>query len=157
MAGLSVLLAGAIFGFFYAWVCSTIWGLDAADPRTAIDAMQAMNASVRNAVFFPAFFLTPVALMTTAALARASGQRRAAGLLAVAAAVYVVGAFLVTMAVNVPMNDQLAAVVVPNSVDAAATIWSDYSIPWQRWNVVRTIAGAITLLLAARGFAGLDR
>lgn len=157
MAGLSVLLAGAIFGFFYAWVCSTMWGLDAADPRTAIEAMQAMNASVRNAVFFPAFFLTPVALLTTAALARASDQRRAAGLLAMAAAVYVVGAFLVTMAVNVPMNDQLAAVVVPNTVDAAATIWSDYSIPWQRWNVVRTIAGGITLLLAARGFSGLDR
>ena len=55
----SLLFLGAIFGFFYAWVCSTMWGLDAADPRVAISAMQAMNASVRNAVFFPAFFLTP--------------------------------------------------------------------------------------------------
>lgn len=55
----SLLLAAAIFGFFYAWVCSTMWGLDAADPAIAIQAMQAMNASVRNAVFFPAFFLTP--------------------------------------------------------------------------------------------------
>ncbi len=61
-ATVAVLLTGAIFGFFYAWVCSTMWGLDDADPRVAIAAMQAMNASVRNAVFFPAFFLTPVAL-----------------------------------------------------------------------------------------------
>jgi hypothetical protein len=54
----SIVFCGAIFGFFYAWVCSTMWGLDQADPRVAIAAMKAMNASVRNAVFFPAFFLT---------------------------------------------------------------------------------------------------
>lgn len=64
----SVVLTGAIFGFFYAWVCSTMWGLDAADPRVAIEAIQEMNASVRNAVFFPAFFLTPVAMALTGML-----------------------------------------------------------------------------------------
>ncbi|GAB5461946.1 hypothetical protein [Hoeflea alexandrii] len=53
---LSLLLTAAIFGFFYAWVCSTMWGLDAADPSVAIQAMQAMNASVRNAVFIPPSF-----------------------------------------------------------------------------------------------------
>ena len=58
LALLSLLLSAALFGFFYAWVCSTMWGLDMADPRVAIAAMQAMNASVRNAVFAPAFFGT---------------------------------------------------------------------------------------------------
>ena len=52
-AVLGVTLAALLTGFFYAWVCSTMWGLDAADPRVAIEAMQAMNASVRNAVFAP--------------------------------------------------------------------------------------------------------
>lgn len=65
---LTVIHGGAIFGFFYAWVCSTMWGLDAIDPRVAIEAMKGMNASVRNAVFFPAFFLTPL-VMAAAALA----------------------------------------------------------------------------------------
>ena len=36
----SVLFAGAIFGFFYAWVCSTMWGLDQANSSVAIQAMQ---------------------------------------------------------------------------------------------------------------------
>lgn len=48
-AYISMLLSAAIFGFFYAWVCSTMWGLDSladADANTAIAAMQAMNASV---------------------------------------------------------------------------------------------------------------
>lgn len=66
---LSLLSSGAIFGFFYAWVCSTMWGLDAANPALAIGAMQAMNASVRNAVFAPAFFGTPFVLIATAMLA----------------------------------------------------------------------------------------
>ena len=78
MMFLSLLLSGAIFGFFYAWVCSTMWGLDAADPRIAIAAMQAMNASVRNIVFFPAFFLTPAFLALTAVLLQHSLQRPAA-------------------------------------------------------------------------------
>ena len=62
MSMLSLLSIGGIFGFFYAWVCSTMWGLDETDPHTAIAAMQAMNASVRDAVFFPAFFMTPFIL-----------------------------------------------------------------------------------------------
>jgi uncharacterized membrane protein len=69
-AALGLILNGAIFGFFYAWVCSTMWGLDMADPSVAIAAMQVMNASVRNAVFAPAFFGTPVVLLATAWPAR---------------------------------------------------------------------------------------
>lgn len=64
-----LLSAAAIFGFFYAWVCSTMWGLDQVSSRVAIEAMQAMNASVRNAVFAPAFFGTGPILPLTALLA----------------------------------------------------------------------------------------
>jgi uncharacterized membrane protein len=98
----SVVFCGAIFGFFYAWVCSTMWGLDQADPRVAIAAMQAMNASVRNAVFFPAFFLTPVVLVVTAAAMRFGGQGSAALWFLAAAAVYLAFGLFVTTAVNVP-------------------------------------------------------
>ncbi len=75
LALVSLIFTGAIFGFFYAWVCSTMWGLDAADPRVAIAAMQAMNASVRNAVFAPAFFGTPVVLAAAAWAASRAASR----------------------------------------------------------------------------------
>ncbi len=79
IAGLTaVVFSGAIFGFFYAWVCSTMWGLDATDPRVAIQAMQAMNGSVRNAVFAPAFFGTPFVLWIAALLAWRIDRSRAA-------------------------------------------------------------------------------
>ena len=151
-----VVLNGAIFGFFYAWVCSTVRGLDDADPRVAIEAMQAMNASVRNAVFFPAFFLTPVVLGLAAVLLGRSGRRRAARWFALAAATYFVGGLLLTMVVNVPMNEELAGRVVPNDEAEAARIWADYSGPWQFWNTVRTVASGAALACCANGLRHLS-
>lgn len=151
-----IILAGAIFGFFYAWVCSTMWGLDDVDPRAAIEAMQGMNASVRNPVFFPAFFLTPFALAAAAFVARGVSGR-AAVLLAAAAAVYLVGGLILTMTVNVPMNDDLAAKAVPAGVEEARRIWEDYSPRWQAFNQARTGASGASLLLAVLGLVSLAR
>ncbi|WP_274424826.1 anthrone oxygenase family protein [Chelativorans sp. YIM 93263] len=147
----SVVFCGAIFGFFYAWVCSTMWGLDQADPRVAIEAMQAMNASVRNAVFFPAFFLTPVILTVTAAVTRFTGQSAAALWFLAAAMIYLAFGLFLTMAVNVPMNETLAAVPVPTDIETAREIWEGYSGRWQFWNQVRAIASGIALVFAAFG------
>lgn len=144
----SLLLSAAIFGFFYAWVCSTMWGLDQADPRVAIEAMQAMNASVRNIVFAPAFFGTWAALFATAALFYAAQAKKTAGLFAAAGATYFIGAFLLTMTVNVPMNEALARVDVPGDIDAAGAIWREYSGTWQVWNITRTVVSGIAFLLA---------
>lgn len=115
----SIVFCGAIFGFFYAWVRSTMWGLDQADPRVAIEAMQAMNASVRNAVFFPAFFLTPVVLGLTAAAMRFSGRKSPALWFAAATLVYLTSGLFLTLAVNVPMNEALAAIPVPKDIECA--------------------------------------
>ncbi len=156
-AALSLILTAAIFGFFYAWICSTMWGLDAADPRVAIAAMQAMNASVRNAVFAPAFFGTPVALLITAMLALAAGRRSSATAFAVAALVYFSGALLLTANINVPMNEALGAIAVPQDIEQAREIWTAYSQPWQFWNVTRTIVSAVALLLCGTGIWLLGR
>lgn len=55
------------------------------------------------------------------------------------------------MVVNVPMNEALALVTVPQDIDAARTIWQDYSKPWQVWNQIRTIASGLAFLLAVIG------
>jgi uncharacterized membrane protein len=89
--------------------------------------MQAMNASVRNAVFFPAFFLTPVVMWAAAALAHRGGGRTAAALSLAAGTVYLCGGLLLTMLVNVPMNEDLATVTVPLTASEARAIWDDYS------------------------------
>lgn len=149
-----VILSGAIFGFFYAWVCSTMWGLDDADPRVAIEAMQAMNASVRNAVFVPAFFLTPVALGAWALALFGLRLGRLALMAASAALVYTIGGLILTMALNVPMNEDLADTPVPADRSAAQLVWDDYSGPWQTRNQIRAVASGVTLTIAALTFAG---
>ncbi|MGB3555104.1 MAG: anthrone oxygenase family protein [Jannaschia sp.] len=151
-----ILFAGAMFGFFYAWVTSTMWGLDAADPRIAIAAMQAMNASVRNAAFAPAFFGTAPVLALAALMAWRVGGRTAAGLFGAAALLYLLGGNVLTFAINVPMNEALATVAVPDDPTAAQAIWADYSPRWQVWNQVRMVVCGFVLLLAALGLSRLS-
>ncbi|WP_068305450.1 DUF1772 domain-containing protein [Pararhodobacter sp. CCB-MM2] len=152
----ALLFSGAIFGFFYAWTVSTMWGLDAADPRVAIEAMQAMNASVRNAAFAPVFFGTPFVLLFTASAAMAA-DRRAAWLFGVAAVVYFVGALMLTVTVNVPLNEALAATAVPIERAQAALVWSEYSGRWQLFNEIRMALSGVSLLLTGLGLWRLGR
>ncbi|AKI01235.1 putative integral membrane protein [Hoeflea sp. IMCC20628] len=147
----SLLLVASIFGFFYAWVCSTMWGLDASDPSIAIQAMQAMNASVRNTVFFPAFFLTPVVLAITAAALIRTGRRDSGLWFGLATVVYGLGGFGVTVVVNVPMNEALALIELPLEPVAAEAVWRGYSSPWQVWNQVRALACGAAVLLTGMG------
>ena len=147
----SLIFCGAIFGFFYAWVCSTMWGLDQMDPAAAIAAMNAMNASVRNAVFFPAFFLTPVVLSITALVCWRQQHSKAASWIAIAAIIYILGAFVPTVLVNVPMNQALAKITPALLQGEAQQIWSDYSVKWQIWNIARTIASGLALIALGWG------
>ncbi|MDU9006130.1 anthrone oxygenase family protein [Sedimentitalea todarodis] len=155
MSLLSVLLTGAIFGFFFAWVCSTMWGLDQIDPNIAIEAMQAMNASVRNAVFAPAFFGTPVALLLTTVIAWKSGATRSAIWFALAGIIYIAGGLILTMQINVPMNEALGTLATPLAPDEAERVWTNYSDVWQFWNQVRTVASGTALASVGLGLAAL--
>jgi uncharacterized membrane protein len=144
---LSLLLTGAIAGFFYAYSVSVLWGLDAGDPATAIRAMQAINATVRNLAFAPSFFGTPVVAVIAAGLWLAAGRRGPAIFLSGAAIIYVAGAFLPTLWVNVPMNEALARVAAPGETGAAREIWTAYSGLWTGWNHLRTAASIAALAL----------
>ena len=151
LALLALIFNGAMFGFFFAWTCSTMWGLDAADPNVAIAAMQAMNASVRNWVFAPAFFGTPVLLALASLVAWRNGKPQAAICLAVSCLTYVLGAMVPTMTVNVPMNEALAAVETPLDLAGAQETWRNYSGPWQFWNTVRTVLAGLALAVTGIG------
>lgn len=156
-AGLALTLSAAIFGFFYAWVCSTMWGLDAADPRVAIEAMNAMNGSVRNWVFAPAFFGPGPAFLLAALLAGLVRARCAAALFVLAGFVYVLFAQILTMSVNVPMNEALGQTLTPTSAIEAERLWSDYSTRWQRFNTIRTVTSLLAFWIGIMGMVSLCR
>ncbi|UXN06970.1 anthrone oxygenase family protein [Bartonella sp. HY761] len=157
MVMVSLLLSAAIFGFFYAWLCSTMWGLDKIDPRVAINAMQAMNSSVRNAVFAPAFFGTPIALCCTAIVLFYMRHKKSALMVAIASIIYICFCFILTAVINVPMNVALAAVIIPEDIQKADLIWKNFSQPWQFWNLIRFIASGIVFTLTVLAVFSLPR
>jgi uncharacterized membrane protein len=151
LIGLSILLFGLITGFFYAYSSSVMFGLDASNPHIAIAAMQGINREVRNFVFAPAFFGAPVVAIATFAFLYYRSKRIAALTFLLAAVVYVGAAMMPTFLINVPMNNELARVVVPQSDIEAKAIWDAYSSRWTWWNGFRGVASALSLLFCAYG------
>ncbi|MBW4984706.1 DUF1772 domain-containing protein [Mameliella sp. CS4] len=78
-----------------------------------------MNDSVRNAVFAPAFFGTPLVCALAAFAAFQAGHKGATRAFAAAALVYLAGGIGVTIAVNVPMNRGLDTLDVPQALAEA--------------------------------------
>src|ERR671916_2905068 len=54
--GAATLTTGLISGFFYAYACSVTLGLALLPDEQYVEAMQAINATVRNGVFAFSFF-----------------------------------------------------------------------------------------------------
>lgn len=152
----SLLLCGAIFGYFYAWICPTPWGLDQIDPNTAITAMQAMNASVRNVVYAPVFFATPVVLLASALLAFGCGNRRAAW--------FYHGRSDLRVWWNGADHGhkrplEPSPCVDRNAVGPGAGQRGPecHSETWQFWNIIRPCATAVALLLTGLGLLKLTQ
>lgn len=120
------LVAGLLFAFS-AGVMAALGRLPAGDGAAA---MRSVNAAVLNPLFLGVFGGAGVAVV--AAAVASGGAAAVVG----AAVLHVVGVLGVTAAVNVPLNDALAADRVP---------WERYLLRWTRWNHVR--AGAATVAL----------
>ncbi len=141
-------LFGLIAGFFYAYSVDVMRGLDRIAPGEAINAMQAINAAVRNPVFFVTFFLTPLVALAAAGLLVVSGEKIAATLMAAAAVLYLAGVFIPTVVVNVPMNEALATVKIATASQDLEQVWQAYSSRWTFWNTFRTIISTGSLILS---------
>lgn len=143
--------AALIAGFFYAYTASVTRGLARLSDADYLAAMQAINDTVRNPIFAVSFFGALI-LLPAAALLHASTRSPRFWWLAAAAALYVVGGFGVTFALNVPLNEQLAALELSSaSPRAIASARAEYEGEWNAWNTVRTIASTAALVCVAAG------
>lgn len=140
---LAGLAAALVSGFFYAYHCSVMIGFEAADPVVTITAMQAINATVRNASFAFSFFGTLGFGLIASLLAIRSPQRRSSWAIWTGTLLYLIGGFGVTIIFNVPLNETLAP--VRPEPETASAVWQAYAAPWQFWNTVRMIASAFAL------------
>ncbi|WP_232832180.1 DUF1772 domain-containing protein [Nocardiopsis sp. FIRDI 009] len=145
----AALAMGLMAGFFYAYACSVMIGLARVDDRTFIDAMQWINATVRNRWFAPGFFGALALTALAVALHLSRGGRRVLPWTAAALVLYAT-AFGVTMGVNVPLNEDLAAVGDPALLDDPAAVRAAFEDRWVAWNTVRAIASTAALVCLLR-------
>ncbi len=137
--------SGVMAGFFFAFSNTVMAALRRQPAPHGIAAMQAINVTVLNPLFFLVFFGTALICLGLAVIAIVRGPAHAPLLLAASLA-YLVGCIGVTMACNVPLNNALAAADPASAL--AADLWSRYLRVWTAWNHLRTVA----CLLAAVGF-----
>ncbi|WP_091060238.1 DUF1772 domain-containing protein [Micromonospora humi] len=143
--------AGLMAGLFAAFAYAVMPALRGADDRTFVDAMQRINVTIVNGLFLLIFLGTPVLAALSAALAWRGAGRPALPWIVVGLALYLV-MFAVTAAVNVPLNDALAAA---GAADLHAAR-QRFEATWVTWNVVRAVAstagfGALCAALVLTG------
>ena len=150
----AALTSAAVGGLFFAFSTFTMHGLDRLDPRAAIAAMRGINAEAQaNAPFLLMLFGSALLALGVGVVAVARWREPGSGYL-LAGAVLAVLAVLVTIVVNVPLNNRLDAldVGVLSAADAARE-WSSYLSTWTMANHLRAAApllGSVLLLVGAR-------
>ena len=148
----AVLGSGIVAGIFFAFSTFIMQALGRVAPAAGIAAMQQINITVINPLFFAAFFGTALIAILLVVLALVQGQSALLWLVA-GALLYIVGCVAVTIIFNVPLNDALAK-LAPESADAAK-LWAVYLVDWTWWNSVRTIASALAMLAFVVGLTRL--
>jgi uncharacterized membrane protein len=142
LALVALALHGALAGLFYTFSMSVMPGLNAIESAQAESAMRSVNKKILNPWLYIAFLGAPLTALAAGLLANAP----AALWFFAAAAVNFAGSFLVTVAINVPMN---------NALDAGTMPWKDYSPKWTAWNTLRAVASFASLVLVGVGLVSL--
>ncbi|MET8470448.1 anthrone oxygenase family protein [Streptomyces sp. NPDC006422] len=144
--GSATVATGLTAGSFYVFACGVMPALARSGDRTYIEVMRNINDVIQNPVFFLAF--VGALLLTGWAAWRVRRQQGPRGWVFAALACYAV-AFLLTSAVNVPLNDALAAAGPPADISDPARVRADFEGPWVAWNVVRAVlcTGALGCLV----------
>ncbi len=142
--------AGLVGGIFFAFSNFVMPALAQQPGTDGARAMQSINLTVLNPLFFAMFFGTGIIALVVALATPGAWDAPGTVLSRVAAALYLFGTLGVTMIFNVPLNDRLASAAPESSL---AETWSHYLRAWTWWNHVRTIAALLAAALFALAIA----
>lgn len=137
--GLSALATGLVAGTYYGFSIAVMPGLAAVDDRAFVTVMNQINTAIINPAFLVPFLAAVV--LPIWALVRHRRARPAVLWILAGLALYLIG-FVTTSAINVPLNDGLAAGTVTRE---------QFEGPWVAWNLVRAVlsTAATACLVAA--------
>lgn len=143
---LSTILAAVgsavVGGLLFAFSTSVMPALSRQPNSSAAATMQSVNTVIQNPLFLALFVGTSLSCVGVLVLSPIVGGPGTV-VAVIAASMFVVGTFVVTMVVNVPLNDRLAAL----DPEAAQLFWQEYLTRWTRWNHIRAAAAVVASCL----------
>ncbi|NUP63576.1 MAG: DUF1772 domain-containing protein [Nonomuraea sp.] len=138
--GAATVAMGLIAGVYYIFACCVMPALARSDDRVYVEVMRNINDVIQNPVFFLSFL--GALLLTAVSAWQLRGQPHRwwvwAGL-----AAYALG-FLTTIAVNIPLNNDLSHMTDPTTARA------HFENRWVAWNAVRAVLSTAALVCLTR-------
>jgi len=137
---------GLMAGYFALYAHTIMPGLGTTDDRTFVGSFQALDRAIINPWFMASGFLGSLAFTAlVVALSLGSDVRRLLPWVVAALVLYLV-AFVITIAVHLPLNDALKAAGSPDRIADLGQVRQAFDeARWVRWNVVRTLTTTAAL------------
>jgi uncharacterized membrane protein len=133
----ATLTMGLVAGVFALYAHTIMPGLKKTDDRTFVTAFQSLDRAIINPWFMAGGFLGALVFTLAAAVAHL-GQDALPWI--VAALVLYAIAFVITIAVNVPLNDALKAAGDPDRIADLAAVRERFDeARWAAFNLVRVV------------------
>lgn len=150
-ATLTLAFGALMAGTYYAFSVGVIPGLNSVHAQHAVHSMRGVNQKILNPLFLLTFVGAPLAPLGTGVLLLVQGPGTAATAFLLSGGCVALGAFLPTVAVNVPLNERLEAAPDPVDEAEAERLWVAYAPRWRTWNTFRTFASTLGVLMAGLG------
>ena len=147
---LSAVLCALVAGFLFAFACVVMPGIRELNDRDFLSAFQVMDRVIQRNQ--PCFMMVWVGSVAAVASATLLSFWHLVGidhlLLMSAGAIYLIGVQLPTATVNIPLNNRVQKLDVNSlSESDVSEERTRFESQWNKWNRIRTICAALTLIL----------
>ncbi len=156
---IATLMMGMMAGVFAIYANAIMPGLRRTDDRTFVGAFQSIDTAIINPLFLMTFFGALVFTGISAALHLSNDFRSGLPWIVVALALFL-AVVVITLVVNVPLNDAIKATGAPDELGDLAAVREQFNEPrWVGWNLFRAVAttaafGCLAWALVLLGRAG---
>ncbi|MGC0331667.1 putative membrane protein [Streptomyces sp. SAI-170] len=136
--GAATVTTGLMAGTFFIFACAVMPALSRSDDRVFVQVMRDINDVIQNPLFLSAFMGALLLCALAAWQSRTAPHRWWTW---TACAAYAL-TFLLTMAGNIPLNDQLASTTA-----SATSAREHFEDAWVAWNAARAVLSTVALAL----------
>jgi uncharacterized membrane protein len=143
--GSTILLTGLLAGLFYGYSCSVNKGLGNLPDEHYLRAFQSINRAILNPAFFLSFAGSLALLGISVLVSHLLGHKVTFYCALGALVIYLLGVAGVTMAGNVPLNEELERMDLSSvSAEAISAMRSKFEYSWNKYHAIRTVASVLS-------------